>query len=84
MLWIRIRMDTHHFGNPDTDPHPHQIKKQDPHPDPYQIKIRIPDPNIGPKSNVSSVHPYKKRLAGAVDFKKVKKTLLKKQFELSA
>jgi hypothetical protein len=31
VLWIRIRMDSHHFGN------------LDPHPDPYshQIKIRI-------------------------------------------
>jgi hypothetical protein len=24
MLWIRIRMDLHHFGS--LDPHPHQIK----------------------------------------------------------
>ncbi len=28
MLWIRIRINPHHFGN------------LDPHPDPHQIKIR--------------------------------------------
>jgi hypothetical protein len=28
VLWIRIRMDPHHFGNldPYSDPHPHQLK----------------------------------------------------------
>ncbi len=31
MLWIRIRMDLHHFGNPDPHPHPHK----------HQLKIRI-------------------------------------------
>ncbi len=34
-IWIRIRKDSHHFGNlyPDPDPHPHQIK--------IRIRIRI-------------------------------------------
>jgi hypothetical protein len=37
VLWIRIRMDPHHFGNLDRDLDPHQGSK----PDPHQIKIRI-------------------------------------------
>jgi hypothetical protein len=49
VLWIRIRMDPHHFGNldPHPDPNPHQIKiririrtqsdKLDPEPDAHQF-----------------------------------------------
>ncbi len=39
VLWIR--MDPHHFGNPDPDPHPHQIKNQDA--DPHQSDKLDPD-----------------------------------------
>jgi hypothetical protein len=35
VLWIRIRLDSLHFGNLDPDPQPH------PDPHPHQIKIRI-------------------------------------------
>jgi hypothetical protein len=33
---IRIRMDPHHFGKLDPDPHPHQSEKQDPDLDPHR------------------------------------------------
>jgi hypothetical protein len=38
VLWIRIRMEQHHFGKPDLhqnekpDPDPHLSKKRDPNP----------------------------------------------------
>jgi hypothetical protein len=37
VLWIRIRMDPHHFGNLNPDPHPHQSHKLDPDPNPDQF-----------------------------------------------
>jgi hypothetical protein len=37
VLWIRIRMNPHHFG--ELDPDPHHSEKQDPDEDPHLNKM---------------------------------------------
>jgi hypothetical protein len=45
VLWIRIRIDPHHFGKLDPDPNPHQSGKLNPDPDPHQSEKQDPDPH---------------------------------------
>ena len=50
VLWvrIRIRMDLHHFGK--LDPDPHQTEKLDPDPDSHQSEKQDPDPHQSQKA----------------------------------